>query len=157
MNRSFILSSLPVHAYTYSVGLFLKPVMSSWPLHLTGQVENEIILVQNWAFIEPHQKQLSLLGAVWFRAGSGSSRCADGPLDHWTSPLLLVQPVVSPPVSTQVDLNMKLSTSLVFPDVSLLLKSPWLLQWSYEIVKVPKALRYVVVWNRPSSSDRDPT
>ena len=47
MNRSFILSSLPVHAYTYSVGLFLKPVMSSWPLHLTGQVANEIILVQN--------------------------------------------------------------------------------------------------------------
>ena len=68
----------------YSVGLFLKPVMSPWPLHFTGQVANEIILVQNWAFIEPHQKQLSLLGAVWFRAGSGSSRCADGPLDHWT-------------------------------------------------------------------------
>ena len=42
------------------------------------------ILVQNWAFIEPHHKQLSLLGAVWFRAGSGSSRCADGPLDHGT-------------------------------------------------------------------------
>ena len=162
MNRSFILSSLPVHAYTYRVGLFLKPVMSSWPLHFTGQVANEIILVQNWAFIEPHQKQLSLLGAVWFRAGSGSSRCADGPLDQWTiGPVHYCLSNLLCLLLYQLGWTWTWSyphrwCSLMCPFYSVL-KSPWLLQWSYEIVRVLKALRYVVVWNRPSSSDRGHT